>query len=363
MTTAERVKVGVIPAGAMGLAFAQLASERGHLVTVYFHHFESLDRFERTRKSERLKGKRFAEDICGTNDIREAVEGMDVVFMAPPSAKFEEVFEAVEPFFEDGQDIGIGSKGLIRGTNSTISQYILGRKPKMVDNLVVMHGPTLAREMVAHKETGIVFASYNEETAERLQALFYTDKFRVYTNADVVGVESGGALKNIMAFGAGAGAAMRISQNTMALYLTRSLAEMIRLGMALGAQDERTFSGLSGFGDLIVSSMGKGSRNKQAGRAFALGQSAESLLSSGTLVEGLHTVKVAAALANERGIDAPITKAIERALRGELKIHEGIQYLMSREPTKEYNGLRSLRFNLDRLRMTFWHRARATLSL
>lgn len=360
----EHVRVGVIPAGALGSAFAKLAAERGYEVTIYFHHPESLQEFERKHKSPRLKGIPLLGNVHGTCNIREVVEGSNVIFFAPPSEKVPEVFEKVEPILEDQYFIS-GSKGLIQGKNSnvlTMSQYILEKKPRLVDQLVVMSGPNLAREMALHKETGTLFVSYNTDTAKRLQSLFYTDSFRIYTEEDVVGAEAGGSLKNIIAFGAGAGAAFRVSQNTQALYITRGLAEITRLGMALGAKDERTFSGLSGLGDIVVSSVGKGSRNKRAGKAFALGQSAETLSSSGILVEALHTVKIAATFARKHGVDAPITELIDRALRGEIKASECIRYLMSRQPTREFNGVRSLRFAAEQLGMIAFYRARGVLS-
>lgn len=254
-------------------------------------------------------------------------------------------------------DILIGTKGLEKGTNFTMSKIVLDEAPDLIDNLAVMSGPNLAREMALHKQTGTVFASYNEATAKRLQALFSTYYFKVFREEDVIGVEAGGALKNIMAFGAGIGTVVGMSQNSGAFYMTRALAEMTRLGMLLGAEREMTFMGLSGIGDLYVSCVGEGGRNKKAGMAFARGELAN-FLSSGILVESLFTVRAAVALVREHGEEAPITEAINGVLYEGLSIRQGIRQLLDRQPAKEFNGISNLRFQAGRLLMRLLHRIR-----
>lgn len=359
MTT--EVKVGVAPAGALGSVFAKISAEHGYETTLYHHHPDSLNEFRKTRISRRLPGIKLPETVKATSDIVEAVKNKDVVFVAVPSRTIEEVFGRINSFIGDRTMLVIGTKGLVEETNSTISSFILGKQPDLVDQIAVMSGPNKALELANRSETGTVIASYNPDVADRFQRLFSTPYFRIYTAEDVVGVEAGGALKNIFAFSDGIAKALGAAGNSEALYITRALAEMKRLGMALGAEYESTFDGLSGLGDLYVSCVGEGTRNRRAGEDYARGKTVEQLRASGELIESLDTIRRAYAFALEKGIDAPIATGLYRVLYEGLDIQEGIQQLMSRRLTREYTKF-DPRLLVGRLGMRAWHRLRGTLS-
>ncbi|MBI2040023.1 NAD(P)-dependent glycerol-3-phosphate dehydrogenase [Candidatus Microgenomates bacterium] len=359
MLVESKVKVGVVPSGSLGSVFAKISAEQGHQTTLYHHNPDTLDEFKRSRISKRLPNIVLPESIKITSDIIDTVADKDVVFVAVPSEAIEEIFERIDPSVGGRTALVIGTKGLVGETNSTVSSFILGKQPGYVDQIAVMSGPNKALELAAKRETGTVIASYNPDIAERFQRWFSTPYFRIYTADDIIGVEAGGALKNIFAFGVGIAKALDAAGNSEALYITRALAEMKRLGMALGAKSETTFDGLSGMGDLYLSCVGEGTRNSRAGEEFAKGKSVEQLLASGELIEGLYTIKRAYALALEKGIDAPFTIGLYRVLYEGLDIQEGIQQLMGRRLTREYSGFDPRRL-VGQLGMRFWHRLRGT---
>lgn len=353
------INVGVIPAGALGSTFAKISAEQGYKTTLYHHNSDSLDGFRRTRISKRLPGIELPKNVEATADIIKAVEDKDIVFVAVPSATIESVFDRINPHIGNRTMLVIGTKGLAGEINSTISSFILGKQPDLVDQLAVMSGPNKALELANKRETGTVIAAYNPVVVVRFQRLFSTPYLRIYTAEDVIGVEAGGALKNIFAFGVGIAKALDVASDTEALYFTRALEEMKRLGMALGAESEATFDGLSGLGDLYLSCIGEGTRNTKAGYNFAKGKTVEQLRASGELMESLDTVKRAYVFAMERGIDAPIVTGLYKVLYEELSIQEGIQQLMGRKLTREHG-----RFDpglwIGRLGKRAWHRLRGT---
>lgn len=328
------IKVGVVPAGELGSVFAKISAEQGYNTTLYFHDPAAKQDFWRTKVSRKLSGIELPGRIKVTSDITEAVKDQDVIFLAVPSATIEDVFYKINSHIKDKTMLVIGTKGLTE-QNFPISSFMLTRRPDLVNQLVVMSGPNKAIELAKEKVTGTVVASYNPDLAVRFQNLFSTPYLRIYTSEDVVGVEAGGALKNIFAFGIGIAQGLAVAGDTEALYFTRALEEMKRLGMALGAGSEATFDGLSGLGDLYLSCIGDGTRNSRAGRDFARGKTVEELRSSGVLIESLDTVKRVYSFVLERGIDAPIVTGLYRGLYEGLSIQEGIQQLMGRKLTKE----------------------------
>lgn len=352
------VRVGVISGGAMGSAFAKIAADMGYPVTLYFHHDRALDYFKANYRSERLKGVDLPRSIYGTRRIAEAVEGQNVIFLAVPSEKFPQVVEDVEPLMKNGSIALIGSKGLARvgGKDRTLSQVFLREcKNRRIDHLAVMSGPNKAEQMALHKETGTVIAAYHAETAKYLQTLFHTNYLRVYTEEDVVAIEAWAALKNIMAFGAGILKSQEVSDNTMALYATRALAETVLVGKHLGVEDEMTILGLSGVGDFLLSLIRDGTRNTRAGVAFDQGASLEQLRKSGTLVESLHTVAVAAHLVKENKLNAPIILGLNGMLYEGWSQKAWIQLLMDSKPEREQFKPKGVKFRLARLGMRLFH--------
>lgn len=364
----EQLKVGVVSAGALGSAFSHIsAADLGYDTTLYFHNPDSLKEFEKTRISRRLPGEQLSNKIKGTSHIEEAVVGKDIVFLAVPSRvihiTIDQMLGGRNPLVEYNTVIVIGTKGLIEGSNSTISTFILEKypHPDLVDRIAVISGPNKAEELARRQLTGTVIAAYNPFLADQLQQQLSTPYLRIYTSDDPVGVEAGGALKNNFAFGIGISRGFGVAANTEALYYTRAFAEMKRLGMALGAANEDTFNGLAGNGDLYLSCIGEGTRNSRAGIEFAKGKTLAQLLASDKEIESLHTIKRAYLFALERGIDAPITTALYRVLYERLDIREGIQQLIGRKLTKE-----DIRFNprtlVGGLSKRAWYRLRGILS-
>lgn len=351
------IKIGVVPAGALGSAFAKIAADMGYEVTLYFRRPEALEVFKATHRSERLKGVDLPRAIHGTSDIHEVVKDAQVLFLAPPSVQFREVFRQLKPSLDNDTDVAIGSKGLEEGTNITMSQVVLEERPNHIDHVAMMSGPNIANDVALHQETGTVIAAYRGETATRLQVLFNTNYFRVYTEEDIIALEAASALKNIMAFGFGIVKELGVSKNTKALYFARALAEMAIIGKTLGAQDESAFMGLSAAGDLFLSCIEDGTRNTRAGQDFAKGQSLEELQASGDLVESLYTVRVAADLVKKYRLNAPITLAIHGMLYEGLDKGDCIQRLMDRKPEKEQLRDRGLGFRLARLGTRLLHNA------
>lgn len=339
----ERINLAVIPGGALGKAFAGLAAEQGHRVAVWCHSRESLEEYQPSSKNIRVTG-----------NMKEALLGAQVIFLAPPAKNFRGVFREVYSFsgsaFSATETLYLsGSKGLEKGTCYTPTQVILNEQPRLVDRIAAMSGPNLAKEMMRHDNLGTVISSYTADTAKYLQTEFQSKYFRVYTEPDVVGTEAAGALKNIFALGAGMGNALGVSPGTMALYMTRSLAEMTKLGMALGAQDRSTFMSLAGIGDLYLSCAKGATRNEEAGEELASGKTREELLASRKLIEGLYTVDVAVVLGRKHGIEIPITEGIYGVVHGDFDVREGIERLMGRQPSEEQLGGRAWPFRLARL--------------
>lgn len=364
----EQSRVGVISAGALGSTFADIVADLDCETTLFFNNPDGLREFERTRISRRLPTKKLSKKIRGTSNLQEVANNKDIIFISVPSrvipVTLDRMFGGEEPLVDSETVVVLGTKGLVEGVNSTISTYILDKypNPDLVDRIAVWSGPNKVEELIRRQGvTGTVIAAYNSYLAEQLQHQFSTPYLRIYTSDDPVGVEAGGALKNVFAFGMGIARGLGAPGNTEALFYTRALEEMGRLAMALGAADKETIYKLSGNGDLYRSCIKKGTRNSRAGIAFAKGKSLEQLLSSGEEIESLHTIKRVYYFALERGIDVPITTVLYRALYEGLDIREGIQQLTGRKLTKE-----DTRFNPRNLALGLtkrgWYRVRGILA-
>lgn len=205
--------------------------------------------------------------------------------------------------------------------------------------MCVLSGPSFAREVVAGAPTAVVVASHDREARLRAQSLFQTDRFRVYTNPDVVGVELGGALKNVIALAAGVAAGLDLGHNAVAALMTRGLAEMSRLGVALGAQ-AATFAGLAGMGDLVLTCTGGLSRNRTVGVMLGRGHTMEEIMGEArTVAEGVATVRAVHFLARRLGVEMPVSAEVYRIIAGGLDPMEALHRLMTREPTSEHPGM------------------------
>lgn len=358
MLSPEQKIFSVGPAGAWGSAFAKIAAEQGHEVRLYIRDVEDLRQFRRTRRTKRLPGETMPANVIATSDKAEFIEGTDLFVVATPSSFLRPYHIGFQGLKNPRTPTLILSKGLEEGTNLTMSQVWLEEDPTSIDHIAVLSGPNVAGEMAHVNEiaqlayAGTVVAAYNPEIATLIQSWLNSKRLRIYTSEDVLGVEFGGSLKNVMALGAGMGDELGAPPISKAFYFTRALEEMVRFGTALGAH-EATFRGLAVVGDLYLSCIPDATRNYRAGVKIAKGQSRDEILASSELAEGLYTIGSAAQLARENNIDAPIIFALYDVLFNGLNIYKAIDQWMDRPPTKEQQGDRGLHFRLGML----WRRA------
>ncbi len=307
------MNLGVIGAGAWGTAFAVQLARKGHesLLWAYEPELPALAR-EKRENVLFLPGVALAEGIGFTNDLREVVDFSDDIVVAAPSFALRSTLEKAADRLP-GKRLLILTKGLETDTRVTMSQVaaeVLGKSAA----LAVLSGPSFAAEVGRGLFTSVVVASTDRHLSLHFQEMSHDERFRVYTSQDVTGVELGGALKNVMAIGAGIIEGLHLGHNTLAAYITRALAEIKRLGAALGAR-ETTFMGLSGMGDLILTCNGPLSRNRTFGAELAGGRKAgEIIASQKVVVEGYYTIRAAYTLSQNLGIDMPITEELYRVV-------------------------------------------------
>lgn len=276
------------------------------------------------------------EALAATADLEQALSGTDLVVMAVPSHGFRDVFEGVAVHIGRSVPVLSLTKGIEQSTLSTMTEVVAQVSPDHDQNLVgVMTGPNLASEIMAGQPTATVVAMRDGPAAEALQHLFMGPTFRVYTNDDVTGCELGGALKNVMAIAAGMSDGLGFGDNTRATLITRALAELTRLGVALGGRPE-TFAGLAGMGDLIATCISEKSRNHRVGVSLAKGKTLEEIVSEMKMVaEGVKTTRSVLGLAERTGVEMPIASHVNRVLEGEMTPREGMLSLMTREAKSE----------------------------
>ncbi|GLV12628.1 glycerol-3-phosphate dehydrogenase [NAD(P)+] [Alicyclobacillus hesperidum] len=328
-------KATVLGAGSWGSALAVVLANNGYETVVWARSEQLAEDINLRHVNERyLPGATLPEGIRAVTRVEEALAGARLVVLALPSSALADSVECLR-FVADGAVVAHAVKGFIRPQNLRITSYIQDRVPAVRDRLAVISGPSHAEEVVRLLPTTVVVASESRMVAEFVQDALMNDRFRVYTQADVVGVELGGALKNIIALGVGLVDGLALGDNTKAALMTRGLAEMTRLGVALGASP-LTFSGLAGVGDLIVTCTSEHSRNHRAGCLLAQGLSLDATLKRiGMAVEGVGTTFAASELARSHGIEMPITRAIEKVLLGELSPADGVGLLMRRGKNHE----------------------------
>lgn len=327
-------RIGIIGAGSWGTALATVLAGKGNQVRIFDVDEGHLRRMDEARENtDYLPGVKLNDHIQMAYSSEEAVSGADVVLFSAPSQHFRSALETAVPYLpEDALIINV-AKGIEKKTHMRLSQ-IAGEKLDL-NRYVVLSGPSHAEEVGREMPTTVAVASVNLEAAEAIQDLFITDRFRVYTTEDVVGVELGGALKNVIALGAGISDGMGFGDNAKAALMTRGLAEITRLGVQLGAKPE-TFAGLTGVGDLIVTCTSMHSRNRRCGILMGEGRDPEDAVKEvGMVVEGMTTAEAAWELAGEAGVEMPITGAIYRITQGTLKPRDAITQLMRRDRKHE----------------------------
>jgi glycerol-3-phosphate dehydrogenase (NAD(P)+) len=330
-------RVAVVGAGSWGTALALLLANAGRRVKLWSYEPEVVETIQgRHENSAYLPGVRLPVSLRATGDLGDAVTGAQVVVSVSPSQFVRRVMTEAAPHVSDEAVVVSASKGIEIATLERMDQVLTAALgPGLQDRLAVLSGPSFALEVARGQPTAVVVASASQDVASRVQRLFQTPLFRVYTNQDVVGVELGGALKNVIALASGTAAGLGFGHNARAALITRGLAEITRLGVTLGAQPS-TFAGLAGLGDLILTCTGELSRNRTVGYRLGRGESLEAVLGHLTQVaEGVKTVQAVHALAMKHQVEMPITEEVYKMVvegKGPL---EAMQSLMAREPKPE----------------------------
>ena len=329
-------KVSVIGAGSWGTALAVLLHGNGHEVTVWSFSQAEIDMLtgEREQK-DKLPGVRVPEDIVITGDMEEAVKGKEVVVIAVPSPAIRSTARKCAPFATEGQIFVDVAKGIEEDTLMTMTQIIAEEIPQA--NVAVLSGPSHAEEVGRGIPTTIVVGAKDKHTAVYLQNIFMTEKFRVYISSDMIGIELGGALKNVVALAAGAADGLGYGDNTKAALITRGIAEISRLGIAMGGHYE-TFCGLTGMGDLIVTCTSKHSRNRKAGFLIGQGYSYQEAMDEVKMVvEGVYSAKAAIALGRKYQVSLPIIEKVNAVLFEGMSAADAVKELMLRDKTIEHS--------------------------
>ncbi len=326
-------KISVIGSGSWGTAMAVMLAEQGHQLTLWSYFPKESESLKEHRENLAfLPGVKIPETVTFTSEIGDCVPA-DLVICATPSHGMRNTARALGTVAPEGQLVLNISKGLEEDSLKTMSRVLEEELPQCT--VAVMSGPSHAEEVSRGIPTTNVVAARNEADANRIQDLVMNERFRIYTNPDILGVELGGSLKNVIALCAGILDGMGLGDNTKAALITRGIVEMARLGVALGAREE-TFHGLSGMGDLIVTCTSMHSRNRRAGILIGQGKSVEEAQAEVKMVvEGVKSCRAAYTLAKEKGIEMPIVEQAYQVLFEGMSPEEAVSHLMMREKKHE----------------------------
>ena len=328
-------KIGVLGAGTWGMALARMLQLSGSEVTVWSALEREVDEFSATRRHPNLPGMVIPEEIQFTKDIAEACRGREILLFAVPSPFVRATARKAAPYIQDDQIIVDVAKGIEAQTLFTMTQIIADELKNPAVRLVALSGPTHAEEVAKDLPTTIVSACEDLATAQRVQQIFGNTCMRVYTNDDVLGVELCGAMKNIMALASGVALGLGYGDNTKAALITRGMAEITRLGMAMGCKPQ-TFYGLAGIGDLIVTATSIHSRNNRCGLLLGQGVAPqEAIRQVGMVVEGVNALPAAMRLAEKYGVEMPLATAVNAVVNEGADPREAVAKLMQREQTTE----------------------------
>ncbi|WP_156289241.1 NAD(P)H-dependent glycerol-3-phosphate dehydrogenase [Oceanobacillus salinisoli] len=336
-------KVAVLGAGSWGTALSIVLSDNGYGVRLWSHKKEQVEEINQTHKNERYLNVTLPESIQAFADLEKAIDGVKAIVIVVPTKAIREISRKLNSILDPSVTIIHASKGIEPGTLKRVSQMIDEELDQYsYHDIVVLSGPSHAEEVALRHPTTITVASLNMEYAKVAQDLFINEAFRVYTSTDILGIELGGALKNIIALGAGISDGLGYGDNAKAALMTRGLAEIARLGTKLGA-DPLSFLGLSGVGDLIVTCTSVHSRNWRAGNLLGKGHRLEEVLEQmGMVVEGVRTVKAAYQFAKEENVEMPITTGIYEVLFENKVPKEVVEQLMSRSKREEMDDIAHL---------------------
>lgn len=331
-------KVSVIGAGSWGTALSVLLHSNGHQVTLWSIMEAEVEMLKREREhKDKLPGVKIPEEMQITTDLEAAIKGAELMVLAVPSPFTRSTAKSMAPFVADGQIIVNVAKGIEEQTLMTLTDIIEEEIPNC--KAAVLSGPSHAEEVGKGLPTTCVASARERATAELIQNTFMNQVFRVYTSPDMLGIELGGALKNVIALAAGIADGLGCGDNTKAALITRGIAEMSRLGTAMGGKTE-TFNGLSGIGDLIVTCASVHSRNRKAGYLMGKGYTMKEAMDEvKMIVEGVYSAKAAMALAKKYNIEIPIIEQVNAVLFENKSAREALQELMLRDKKIENSGL------------------------
>jgi glycerol-3-phosphate dehydrogenase (NAD(P)+) len=330
-------RTAVLGAGSWGTALANLLAKKGVDTVIWSFEPEVADSIEREHRNVRyLSEIELDRRLRATASIAEAVRGAEVVVSVSPSHVVRSVMTSAAPHLAPEALVVSASKGIETDTLQTMDGVLAEVLPNGAGRRAAfLSGPTFALEVALEYPTAVTMASHDERAAQAAQELFQTDYLRVYTNTDVTGVELGGSLKNVIAIASGVVAGLGLGHNTLAALITRGLAEMTRLGVAMGA-DPLTFAGLAGVGDLILTCTGGLSRNRSVGLGLGEGRALEDILGQMTMVaEGVRTTRSARDLSRRLGVEMPIVEEVHALLFEGRPAREAVENLMLREPKAE----------------------------
>lgn len=330
-------KVGVLGAGSWGTALALLLHKNGHDVTLWSIDSKEVEmlREEREQKSK-LPGVKLPEEMCITNDLEEGMKDKDILVLAVPSVFTRATARSMKPFIRFGQIVVDVAKGIEESTLMTLSEQIKEELPEA--DVAVLSGPSHAEEVGRGLPTMCVVGATTEKTALYLQDAFKNDVFRVYISSDILGIELGGSLKNVIALAAGIADGLGYGDNTKAALITRGVAEITRLGVKMGGKAE-TFAGLTGIGDLIVTCASVHSRNRKAGYLMGQGKTMKEAMDEVQMVvEGVYSAKAALKLAEKYEVSLPIVEQVNKVLFEDKDAAEAVKELMEREGRMEMGG-------------------------
>ena len=336
------MKIGVIGAGTWGIALARMLTNSGHDVTVWSAIESEIDELAKSRAHKNLPGMVIPEATEFTKDLGHAADA-DIILMAVPSPFVRATTTRIAPFIKDGQIIVDVAKGIEKETLFTMTEVIHDELKKYNQDinvkLVALSGPTHAEEVALDLPTTIVSACEDENAARTVQDVFMNTCMRVYTHFDVKGVELSGAFKNIIALATGISSGLGFGDNTRAALITRGIAEIRRLGVTMGCNDQ-TFSGLAGIGDLIVTATSEHSRNNKCGKLIGKGISPEEAINEvGMVVEGINALPAAITLAKANGVEMPITETAYDIVFNGVAPKDGVLKLMMRDKRSEAENI------------------------
>ena len=333
----KKESIAVIGAGSWGTALSMVLADNEHEVRLWSHNPHQVMEINGEHTNTKyLPEIVLQENIKAFSSLKETLAGIEVVVMAVPTKAIREVLGKIKQIQKEPLVIVHVSKGIEPDTLLRISEMIEEEMPiELVDSIVVLSGPSHAEEVSLRRPTTVAVSSKKMGAAERVQDLFINGNFRVYTNSDIIGVEIGGALKNIIALAAGVSDGLGYGDNAKAALMTRGLAEISRLGMKMGA-NPLTFSGLTGLGDLIVTCTSVHSRKWRAGNLLGKGKKLQEVLDNmGMVVEGVRTTKAAWQLAKKYNVQMPITNALYDVLFHGIDPKDAVDALMTRGKTNE----------------------------